>query len=216
MAVLFTFNWDIISGKEKEYAKFIEETFLVETSAMGLPSDGGYYVEVGFGPRIIGVHSCNDLQELGGVIASQKFKDLILTLKSIVRDYRTAILEPTGRIARTKYKIAEGAWKLNQYWDIRPGKKEEYIDYIMNVFVPALEKINYLELTGGWNVAVGGISEIISELTFKDPVDIGRILNNEDFRRVIQNLRTNYVSNYQSRILRCTERFEEIKWQWPT
>ena len=61
-------------------------------------------------------------------------------------------------------------------------------------------------------VVLGGISEIIAEFTFKDPLDIGRLLNNEDFRKITLKLRTDYVLNYQNRILRCTERFDEPKW----
>jgi hypothetical protein len=61
-------------------------------------------------------------------------------------------------------------------------------------------------------VILGGVSEIIAELTFKDPVDIGRLLNNEDFRRITLKLMNEYVLNYKSRILRCTERFDEPKW----
>jgi hypothetical protein len=59
---------------------------------------------------------------------------------------------------------------------------------------------------------MGGISEIIAEFTFRDPVDIGRLLNSEEFRRITLKLRTLFVTNYASRILRCTERFEEPKW----
>jgi hypothetical protein len=59
---------------------------------------------------------------------------------------------------------------------------------------------------------IGGISEIIAELTFKDPLDIGRLLSNEEFRKLTLKLRTRFVSNYASRIMRCTERFDEPKW----
>jgi hypothetical protein len=66
--------------------------------------------------------------------------------------------------------------------------------------------------TEGWNVVLGGVSEIIGEFTFKDPVDIGRLLNNENFRRLNLMLKNELVINYQSRILRCTERFDEPRW----
>ena len=62
-----------------------------------------------------------------------------------------------------------------------------------------------------WRV-IGGTSEIVAELTFRDPVDIGRLLNNEDFRKPTLKLKNGYVTNYKSRILRCTERFDEPKW----
>jgi hypothetical protein len=212
MSILFTLNWDIIPGSEQEYSEFIAQTFLPETTAMGLKPVGGYYVEVGFGPRVIGVNSCESHQELAGIITNQQFKDLILKLKAMVYNYRTAVLDPTGNTKGNQYTIQKGVWKFNQYYDLRPGKKEEYRDFILNVHLPAMQKIDYVEVTGGWNVVLGGISDIIAEFTVKDPVDIGRLLNNDDFRKITLKLRTDYVWNYQSRILRCTERFDEPKW----
>lgn len=212
MPILFTINWDIIPGNEQEYSEFITKTFLPETDLMGLTPVGGYYVEVGSGPRVIGVSSCANHQELASIVTSQRFKDLILKLKTYIYNYRTAVLESSGRIKSETYTIQKGVWKFNQYYDLRPGMKEAYKDYILNVHLPTMEKIEYVEVTGGWNVVLGGISEIIAEFTVKDPVDIGRLLNNEDFRKITLKLKTDYVWNYQSRILRCTERFDEPKW----
>jgi hypothetical protein len=212
MPVLFTQSWDILQGKEDEYAEFITRTFLPEMTAVGLVPVGGYYLEVGFGPRIIGVHKASELEELSQCLSSTRFKELILKLKSIVYNYRTAVLEPTGRVKREEYTIQKGVWKFNQFYDLRPGLKKEYADFIINEHIPTLSKIEYMEITGGWNVVLGGVSEIIAEFTFKDPIDIGRLLNNEDFRRLTLKLKNVYVMNYQSRILRCTERFDEPRW----
>lgn len=116
---------------------------------MGLIPVGGYYVEVGFGPRIIGVHSAKDFETLSGIISSQKFKDLTLQIKSLVYNYRTAILESTGRVKKEYYTIQKSVWKLNQYYDLRPDKKEEYKDSITNEHLPTMEKIDYVEVAGG-------------------------------------------------------------------
>lgn len=212
MPVLFTMAWDILPDKEDDYAEFVSKRFLPETAALGLEAVGGYYVEVGFGPRLIGVHRANDLEELSRLVSTATFKELALQVKSLVCNYRTAVLEPTGRVKREAYSIQKGVWKLNQYYDLRPGMKKEYADFIMNEHLPTLEKIEYLEVTGGWNVVLGGFCEIIAEFTFKDPNNIGRLLNDEDFRRLTLKLKTKYVTNYASRILRCTERFDEPRW----
>jgi hypothetical protein len=210
--VLFTMAWDILPDKEDDYAEFVSKRFLPETAALGLEAVGGYYVEVGFGPRIIGVHRANDLEELSKLVSTPTFKELTLGIKSLVCNYRTAVLEPTGRVKREAYSIQKGVWKLNQYYDLRPGRKKEYADFIINEHLPTLEKIEYMEVTGGWNVVLGGFCEIIAEFTFKDPNDIGRLLNDEDFRRLTLKLKTKYVTTYASRILRCTERFDEPRW----
>ena len=100
MPILFTLSWDIIPGNEEEYTDFIAKTFLPETTAMGLIPVGGYYVEVGAGPRVIGVNSCENQQELAGIVMSQRFKDLILKLKVMVYNYRSAVF----RTHRTSQK----------------------------------------------------------------------------------------------------------------
>ncbi len=212
MFVLLTQSWDIIEGKQEEYARFITDRLLPEMAKLNLDPVGGYYVEVGFGPRIIGVHRAGNLEALSQAISSNGFKQLIVELKSLVVSYRTAVLEPTGRVKRETYTIQKGVWKLNQYYDLKPGVKKEYADFIIHEYLPAIQKIDYMEVTGGWNVVLGGVSEIISEFTFKDPVDIGRILNNEEFRMLTLKLRSTYALNYANRILRCTERFDEPKW----
>jgi len=212
MPVLFTQAWDIIQGKESDYAEFVLRTYMPEIQAVGLTPVGGYYVEVGFGPRIIAVHRASNLEELSRCISTDRFKELTLNVKSLIYNYRTALLEPTGRVKKEEYTIQRGVWKFNQYYDMRPGRKKDYADFVMNEYIPTLSQVEYFEITGGWNVVLGGVSEIIGEFTFKDPVDIGRLLNNENFRRLNLMLKNELVINYQSRILRCTERFDEPRW----
>ncbi|OPX94315.1 MAG: hypothetical protein A4E58_02599 [Syntrophorhabdus sp. PtaB.Bin006] len=212
MSILFTQNFDIIQEKEEEYGEFIAQTYVPQMNAMGLASVGGYYVEIGFGPRVIGVHASRSLDELSRVLTSKEYKELALGLKSFVYNYRNAAMEPLGKIKQEEYTIQKNVWKLNQYYDLRPGMKEAYKDFIINEHLPAMSRIDYVEVTGGWNVILGGVSEIIAEFTVKDPIDIGRLMNNEDFRTITLKLRNRYIRNYASRVLRCTERFDEPRW----
>jgi hypothetical protein len=212
MSILFVENYDIIHDKEEEYGEFVSKVYMPQCAGIGLGSVGGYYVEIGFGPRVIGVMAVKQLGDLAGVMSTRKFKELNLSLKSLVYNYKSAVMEPTGNVKREDYTIQKGVWKLNQYYDLRPGMKAQYADFIMNEHLPAMAKIDYVEVTGGWNVVLGGVSEIVAEFTVKDPVDVGRLLNNEDFRKITMKLRNQFVRNYASRILRCTERFDEPKW----
>ncbi|MDD3847139.1 MAG: hypothetical protein PHC90_12390 [Syntrophorhabdaceae bacterium] len=212
MSVLLTQSWDISQGKDYEYSQFIVETYLPEMATMGLVPVGGYYVEVGFGPRIIAVFSVNETEEVLKTIAGKRFKDLLQQLKAIVINYRGAILEPTGAVKRGKYTIQKGVWKLNQYYDLKPGVKKSYADFVINEHIPAMNKISFAEVTGGWNVLIGGMSEVIAEFTFKDAMDVGRLLMNEDYRRITQKLRNEFAASYASRIMKSTERFDEPRW----
>lgn len=211
MIILFTQGWDIIHGMEDQYADFIADEYIPKCNDMGLRSVGGFYVEVGIGPRIISVKSTESLDEVSKLISAKPFKQLTHELKEFIINYESKILEPTGRVKHEKYEIQTGVWKYNQYYNLIPGMKEEYADFIINEYIPLLEKIDYVEVTGGWNVVIGGSSDIIAEFTFKNPVDIGRLLGNEDFQGITHKLRRDYVVNHTSRIMRATERYEEPK-----
>ncbi|HNT69169.1 MAG TPA: hypothetical protein PKK79_08435 [Syntrophorhabdaceae bacterium] len=212
MSILLIQNWDIIHGKEEEYAKFITEVYIPETTGIGIISVGGFYVEVGFGPRVIAVHSVNEMGELLKALTDTTFKNLAKELRKYVYNLRRYVLEPTGAAQKGKYTIQKGVWKFNQYYDLRPGVKKSYAEFLVNEYIPAMEKIDYVKVTGGWNVVLGGFSEIIAEFTFADSIDIGRLLANEDFRKISLRLKNEYATNYMSRIIRCTERFDEPRW----
>ena len=212
MSILFTQSWDVIHGKEREYGHFISDVYMPEMAAMGLIPVGGYYVEVGTGPRVIAVLSVNEMEEVLRTVTDKKFKDLLQDLKKIVVNYRGSVLEPTGSVKRGKYTIQKGVWKFNQYYDLRPGVKKAYADFVINEHLPVMDKISYAQVTGGWNVVLGGFSEIIAEFTFKDPMDVGRLLANEEFRRITLKLRNEFAVNYTNKILRSTERFDEPRW----
>jgi hypothetical protein len=212
MQLLFTQEWDILAHREDEYSAFIARTFIPKCNEMGLLSVGGYYVEAGVGPRVISVKKVNSLDELSRIMATSEFRNLVLELREYVTGYKSKILQPTGRTRDVPYAIQKGVWKYNQYYDVLPGKRKQYAEFITNKYLPMLESIDYLEVTGGWNVLIGGMSEIVGELTFKDPVDIGSLLDNGTYRELTHVLRRDYVTNYTSRILRTTERFDEPKW----
>lgn len=212
MAILLAQEWDILRGKEDEYEKFIEDEFIPRTEAIGLRSVGGFYVEVGFGPRIISIKTADDTDTLFKAFFSLEFKKVITELNEYITNYGNRVLLSTGRVMKNGYKIQKGVWKYFQYYDKLPGQRKAYKDFIINEYLPAIKEIDYLEVTNGWNVVLGGISNIISEMTLKSSVDVGRLLDDPIFRELTEKLRRNYVFNYRSRIMRTTERFDEPKW----
>lgn len=212
MSLLFTQEWDVLRGKEDAYAEFVAKTFIPKCQEVGLRPVGGFYVEVGVGPKIISLKSVETLEDLYRAISSQQFRTLINELKGFVTDYRSKILEPLG-LAKTKpYSIQRGVWKYNQYYNLIPHQRKEYADFVVNEYLPTMKQLDYVHVTGGWNVLIGGPSEVISEFTFKDPADIGMMLGNDDFRKLTSTLLSRYAAHHTSRIMRTTERFEEPKW----
>ncbi|MHB8767021.1 MAG: hypothetical protein ACYDA8_22130 [Deferrisomatales bacterium] len=212
MSLLFTQDWDIIRGTEDQYVEFIAQKFIPEEAKLGLRPVGGFYVEVGVGPEIISIKSVESLGELAKILSTPAHQQLMRELKEHVVNYASKVLEPTGVGQNGPYKIQKGVWKYNLYYDVLPGSRPAYLKYMADVVVPTLRKIDYLELTEVWNVPIGGFSEVVAELTFKDPVDVGRLLDDESFREIVHSLRRDLVRNYKSRLLRTTERFDEPRW----
>lgn len=212
MSLLFTQDWDVVRGKEDEYAEFVNRTFIPECNKLGLQSVGGFYVAVGVGPSVISIKSVPSLSELYSAMSSDRFTSLKQALKNYVINYSSKILDPMFLSGKKDYVIQKGVWKFNIYYDVSPDRRKEYEHFLKSKFLPALAELDYVEVTEGWNVLIGGFSEAILELTFRDSVDIGRMLGNPSFREITYTLSRDYVRNYKSRILRTTERFDEPRW----
>jgi hypothetical protein len=212
MAVLLAQEWDIIRGKERDYEKFVEQEFIPRSNEMGLQSVGGFYVEAGFGPRIISLKTADDVMTMLEIFFSEKFRKLSAELEPHVTKYGNRVLQSIGKEINNGYQIQKGVWKLIQYYDIIPGQKEAYKQFIIDEYLPAVKEIDYLEVTSGWKVVLGGLCQIIGELTLQTSVDVGRLLDDPTYRAMTDQLRRRYVFNYATRIIRTTERFEQPRW----
>ena len=161
MQILMQMEWDVPAERVDEYSDFVKRTFIPKCNEMGLESVGGFYVEVGLGPSIISVKRADSLEELFRIMSSEEYNHLVDDVKNIVVGYRAKIMRSTGRVKRGTYQIQRGVWKYNQHWDILPGKRVEYAKFVVDEHMPMLESLGYLELTGAWDVLIGGHSEIM-------------------------------------------------------
>jgi len=208
MPVLFTQHWDILHGKEKEYADFVVDQYIPRAAELGLHIVGGYYVAVGQGPRVISVASTESLDDMEKILRTKGIRALTQELRNYVYEYDNEIMAPTGRVKNKKhYTIQPGVWKFNQYWDLLPGKILGYSNFIAEEYLPGIEGLNLVEVTGGWNVILGSGPKIVAEFSAKDPSTIGELFEKEEFRRLTRKLRTQYVVHFSSRMLCPTERF---------
>lgn len=212
MSILFFQYWDVVQGKEAEHSRYIINTYLPEITTLGFVPVGGYYVEVGFGPRIIAAFSSESLEDISRIITGKHFKDLTLILKKYVANFKNLVLAPDGTVNLGRYPIQKGVWKYNQYYDIRPEMKDQYEHFMIDEYLPAMEKVDYGKVTNCWDIILGGFCEIVLEFTFKDPDDIGRIMRNEGFHKITNRLKNEFVTNYTNRILRSTKLFSEPRW----
>jgi hypothetical protein len=211
MSVLYTQYWNIIREKEAEYSKFILEEYNPVVRKLGINIVGGYYVEVGEGPNTIACFTFEDLSVVNQKITDQEFVEITNKLANYVKNRKAALAVSTGRVSDSKYSLQENVWKWNFYYNVKPGKKEDYREIIEKT-VAIFNELDFVELTEEWRVIYGGKADYILELTFKDPYDIGRLMNNTEFRDIEKKIKKEIIDFNSSRILRTTERFEKPRW----
>lgn len=76
---------------------------------------------------------------------------------------------------------------FTQYWDVIPGKFDEYSAFITNEYIPTMERLG-LKLLGGFYVAVGQGPRIIVVGTVEEQDYLRRILAKEEYRTVTDKL----------------------------
>lgn len=87
---------------------------------------------------------------------------------------------------------------FTQYWDVIPGKFDEYSKFVSNEYVPAMERLG-LKLLGGFYVAVGQGPRIIVVGTVDEQDYLRRILATEDYRIITEKL-CSLVCKYASKL----------------
>lgn len=207
MIFLFNQHWDIIPGKEEEYTRFAIHTHLPTMKKLGVDMVGGFHVVVGEGPRIIAVGAVDSLQKLQKALETEEYEQVTAQIQRYVINYCSRILKPTGRVKTDKYTIQLRVWKFNQYFNIIPGKEEEYAKFILDDHLPTMEKLG-IRMTGGWHVVVGPGPYIVAEGTAGSIQAIAQAIENPEFGRITKILTSNYVTDYGSRILAPTGRIE--------
>ena len=89
--------------------------------------------------------------------------------------------------------------KLNHYWRIRPYKFEEYCKFMLNSFIPGINKLD-VHVVCGWSVLIGSYSDIILETVANDLELLEHSLLSKEFMKLKENL-LNYVTDYNTKIL---------------
>ena len=89
--------------------------------------------------------------------------------------------------------------KLNHYWEIIPGRNDEYNKFMIKKFIPGVNKLG-MHAVAGWSVLVGAYSEIILESTSNDLDLLERALKDAKYRELKTQL-LNYVKNYKTKVL---------------
>ena len=89
--------------------------------------------------------------------------------------------------------------KYNHYWRVCPDTLADYRKFIINAFIPGINKLG-IHTVAAWSVLIGGYSEIIFEGVSNDLECVEQALNNPLYKDLNQRL-LDYVRNYRTKVL---------------
>ncbi|MBC8097830.1 MAG: hypothetical protein H7Y11_00170 [Armatimonadetes bacterium] len=98
--------------------------------------------------------------------------------------------------------------KLVMYWDIKPGRDQEYFEFLIREWSPGITRLG-VEPTGAWWTAYSAnpMPQIMAEgLTDNLPMMQG-ILNSDEWKRLHERL-LEFVENYSHKVVRVSGEFQ--------
>jgi hypothetical protein len=87
---------------------------------------------------------------------------------------------------------------FTQYWDVIPGKFDEYSSFITTEYNPAMDRLG-IKLLGGFYVAVGEGPRIVAVATVEESDYLRKILATDEYRLISAKLWT-FVWKYSSKL----------------
>jgi hypothetical protein len=96
--------------------------------------------------------------------------------------------------------------KLLLIYDPLPEQREEYFNYVLGEFVPALESLG-LKLCEAWHTAYGDYPLRLTAFEAADRTSLEAVLASERFLE-LENRLQDYVVNYRRKIVSEQRRFQ--------
>lgn len=98
--------------------------------------------------------------------------------------------------------------KLLMTWDIKPGRDQEYFEFIVREWVPGLQKLG-IEPTDAWYTQYGNGRQILTGATAKNLKAMRQILMTDEWHVLKEQLLA-FVDNYEERLVRAKGSFQLI------
>ncbi len=90
------------------------------------------------------------------------------------------------------------AMLFTQYWDVIPGKFEEYTSFVTHEYIPSLQKLG-IRLVGGYYVAVGEGPRIVAVATVDETENLRQTLSSREYG-ILSTKLLQYVWKYSNRV----------------
>ncbi len=98
--------------------------------------------------------------------------------------------------------------KMLMSWDIKPGRDQEYFEFIVREWVPGLQKLG-IEPTDAWYTQYGAGRQILAGATAKNLKVMKQILATDEWQTLKEQLLA-YVDHYEERLVRAKGTFQML------
>ena len=96
--------------------------------------------------------------------------------------------------------------KLLLSWDIKPGRDQEYFEFMVREFAPGITRLG-LTPTEAWFAVYGDCPQILMEGVANDLPTVRDLLVSDEWTELHMKL-LSYVDNYQHKIVRASAGFQ--------
>jgi len=98
--------------------------------------------------------------------------------------------------------------KLIMTWDIRPGRDQEYFEFLVRDWIPGTQNLG-LRHTGAWmtTYSLGNTAQIMTEGIASDLDAMRDILHSDSWTQLHEQL-LDFVINYEQKIVRVSGHFQ--------
>jgi len=96
--------------------------------------------------------------------------------------------------------------KLIMTWDIAPSREREYFEFVVRVFIPALQNMG-LEISEAWATAYGNRPQIQVGAQMPNLAALQQTLRSKEWVDLHEQL-LEYIINYNQKVARSLTRFQ--------
>ncbi len=96
--------------------------------------------------------------------------------------------------------------KLIMTWDIKPGRDQEYFEFVVREFVPGITRLG-LRPTQAWFTVYGNCPQIMLEGIMDEFPTMKGMIDSKEWIALHSKL-LDFVANYKQKIVRLSPRFQ--------
>jgi hypothetical protein len=91
-------------------------------------------------------------------------------------------------------------------WDILPGREQEYFEFVVRDFIPALQRLG-MEPSDAWFTMYGEKPQILTGVRMSSINSLQKILDSTDWQHLTEQL-LDYVENFEYKVVQARSGFQ--------